>query len=43
MILLQGTLSNVFNSHARALCLHSRMVQFLWMELGCHWCPLRLQ
>jgi len=43
MILLQGTLSNVFNSHARALRLRSRMFHFLWIELGCYWCPLRLQ
>jgi len=28
MILLQGTISNVLNSHARALCLRSRMVPF---------------
>jgi len=29
MILLQGTLSNVLNYHARALCMRSRMVHFL--------------
>jgi len=43
MILLQENLSNVFNSHARALCLHSRMFHVLWMELGCYWYPFRLQ
>jgi len=43
MILLYGTLSNVLNSHVRTLRLRSRMVHFSWMELGCYWCPLRLQ
>jgi len=43
MILLEGTLSNVLNSHARAICLRSRMFHFLCLELGCYWCPLRLQ
>jgi len=42
-ILLWGTFSNVLSSHARAFCLLSHMFQFLWMELGCYWCLLRLQ